>query len=59
MTMNTGTDIEVTYYRDRRLVNLKRGEAIFEVARDERRLELLARRVHAGRDRRGTAADNY
>jgi len=37
MTMNTGTDIEVTYYRDRRLVNLKRGEAIFEVARDENR----------------------
>lgn len=37
MTMNTGTDIEVTYYRDRRLVTLKRGEAIFEVARDESR----------------------
>lgn len=37
MTMNTGTDIEVTYYRDRRLVTLKRGEAIFEVARDEDR----------------------
>lgn len=37
MTMNTGTDIEVTYYRDRRLVTLKRGEAIFEVARDEGR----------------------
>lgn len=37
MTMNTGTDIEVTYYRDRRLVTLKRGEAIFEVARDEAR----------------------
>jgi transmembrane sensor len=37
MTMNTGTDIEVTYYRDRRLVTLKRGEAIFEVARDETR----------------------
>jgi len=37
MTMNTGTDIEVTYYRDRRLVTLNRGEAIFEVARDEDR----------------------
>jgi transmembrane sensor len=37
MTMNTGTDIEVTYYRDRRLVTLKRGEAIFEVSRDESR----------------------
>lgn len=37
MTMNSDTDIEVTYYRDRRLVKLKRGEAIFEVARDESR----------------------
>jgi transmembrane sensor len=37
MTMNTGTDIEVTYYRDRRMVTLKRGEAIFEVTRDESR----------------------
>lgn len=37
MTMNTGTDIEVTYYRDRRLVTLKRGEAIFEVTRDAQR----------------------
>jgi len=37
LTMNTGTDIEVTYYRDRRLVKLKRGEAIFNVARDESR----------------------
>lgn len=37
LTMNTGTDIEVSYYRDHRLVKLKRGEAIFEVARDESR----------------------
>ena len=37
LTMNTGTDIEVTYYRDRRIAKLKRGEAIFEVARDESR----------------------
>ncbi|WP_047533752.1 FecR family protein [Methylotenera sp. N17] len=37
LTMNMGTVIEVTYYRDQRLVNLKQGEAIFDVARDERR----------------------
>lgn len=37
LTMNTGTELEITYYRDRRLVNLKQGEAIFEVARDEAR----------------------
>lgn len=37
MTMNTGTEIAVTYYRDKRLVTLKQGEAIFEVARDEQR----------------------
>ncbi len=37
LTMNTGAEIEVTYYRDRRLVKLKQGEAIFEVARDESR----------------------
>lgn len=37
LTMNTGAEIEVTYYRDRRLVHLKQGEAIFEVARDEQR----------------------
>ncbi|MFD0914216.1 FecR family protein [Methylophilus luteus] len=37
LTMNTGAEIEVTYYRDRRLVTLKQGEAIFEVARDENR----------------------
>ena len=37
LTMNTGAEIEVTYYRDRRLVTLKQGEAIFEVVRDEQR----------------------
>lgn len=37
LTMNRGAEIEVTYYRDRRLVNLKQGEAIFEVTRDENR----------------------
>lgn len=37
LTINASSDIEITYYRDRRLVKLKRGEAIFEVARDEDR----------------------
>lgn len=37
LTLNAGSDIEITYYRDRRLARLKRGEAIFEVARDEDR----------------------
>lgn len=37
LTMNSGSEIEVTYYRNRRLVKLKQGEAIFEVARDENR----------------------
>lgn len=37
LTINANSDIEITYYRDRRVVRLKRGEAIFEVARDEDR----------------------
>jgi transmembrane sensor len=34
LTLNADTDIEITYYRDRRLVKLNRGEAIFDVAPD-------------------------
>jgi len=34
LTLNSGSDAEVTFYRDRREVHLKRGEAIFDVARD-------------------------
>lgn len=37
LTINSGSDIEIIYYRTQRLVKLKRGEAIFEVARDESR----------------------
>lgn len=37
LTLNADTRIEVAYYRDRRTVTLKRGEAIFEVARDAAR----------------------
>lgn len=37
LTINANSDIEVTYYRHQRHVTLKRGEVIFEVARDESR----------------------
>lgn len=37
LTINTGSEVDITYYRDKRLVKLTRGEAIFEVARDEAR----------------------
>ncbi len=37
LNINANSEVEVTYYRDKRLVKLKRGEVIFEVARDENR----------------------
>ncbi|MFA6179552.1 MAG: FecR domain-containing protein [Candidatus Methylopumilus sp.] len=37
LTINANSDVEITYYRHQRHVTLKRGEAIFEVARDESR----------------------
>ena len=41
ITLNANSEVEVTYYRDKRLVKLKRGEAIFEVAKNAERLLLL------------------
>ena len=35
--INSKSDLEITYYRDKRVAKLKRGEVIFEVARDENR----------------------
>lgn len=37
LTLSADTQIDVAYYRDRRTVTLKRGEVIFEVARDAAR----------------------
>lgn len=37
MILNANTDLEVTYYRDKRCIELKQGEVILEVARDEDR----------------------
>ena len=37
LTLDTGTRVEVTLYRDRRLVRLPRGQAMFSVARDTAR----------------------
>ena len=37
VTINSKSDVEITYYRDKRLVKLNSGEVIFEVARDEGR----------------------
>ena len=37
LTLNTGAEVEVTYYRDRRVAHLKHGEAIFEVSKDPTR----------------------
>lgn len=37
LNINADSEVEVTYYRDKRLIKLKRGEVIFEVARDENR----------------------
>lgn len=34
LTINANSEVEVTYYRDRRTVNLKRGEVIFNVAKN-------------------------
>lgn len=37
LTFSAKSELDITYYRDKRLVKLKRGEVIFEVARDESR----------------------
>ncbi|WP_047539384.1 FecR family protein [Methylotenera versatilis] len=37
LTLNANTDVEVIYYRNKRLVKLKRGEAIFDVVKDVNR----------------------
>ncbi|BCM24521.1 FecR family protein [Methyloradius palustris] len=37
ITMNANTNIDIIYYRNKRLVKLNRGEAIFEVAKDPNR----------------------
>jgi transmembrane sensor len=35
--INSKSDLEITYYRDKRVAKLRHGEVIFEVARDESR----------------------
>lgn len=37
LTLNANTEVEVTYYRNKRLVKLKRGEAVFDVVKDTNR----------------------
>lgn len=37
LTLSAKSDLDITYYRDKRLVKLNSGEVIFEVARDENR----------------------
>lgn len=37
LTLNADTQIEISYFRDRRLIKLKRGEAIFEITKDPAR----------------------
>lgn len=37
LNINANSELEITYYRDRRVAKLKRGEVVFEVARDESR----------------------
>jgi transmembrane sensor len=37
IVLNADTSLDITYYRDRRLVRLDRGHAIFTVSRDENR----------------------
>jgi transmembrane sensor len=37
LNLNANSEIEITYFRDRRVAKLKRGEVIFDVARDESR----------------------
>lgn len=34
LTLNAGTSVDVVYYRDKRMVHLRRGEAVFHVAKD-------------------------
>ena len=34
LTLNSNTDLEVTYYRNKRVITLKRGEVIFNVVKD-------------------------
>lgn len=37
LTLNANTEIDVTYYRNKRLVTLKHGEVIFDVVKDTER----------------------
>jgi len=37
LNMNANSELEVIYFRDRRIAKLKKGEVIFDVARDESR----------------------
>ncbi|WP_047533483.1 FecR family protein [Methylotenera sp. N17] len=37
LNLNANSELEITYFRDRRVAKLKRGEVIFDVARDESR----------------------
>lgn len=37
LTINANSDVQVTYYRNKRMVQLNRGEVIFEVAKDAER----------------------
>jgi transmembrane sensor len=37
LNLNANSEVEITYFRDRRVAKLKRGEVIFDVARDESR----------------------
>lgn len=37
LTINSKSELEITYYRDKRLAKLKHGEVIFEVVPDENR----------------------
>lgn len=37
LTLNANTEMDIIYYRDKRVIKLKRGEAIFEVSKDANR----------------------
>ena len=37
LILNANTEVEVTYFRNKRLVKLKRGEAVFDVVKDANR----------------------
>lgn len=37
LTLNANSEVEVTYYRNKRVVKLKRGEAVFDVVKDANR----------------------